>query len=36
VLMISHGKVVADAKIEDLIAEHNTSLEQIFIKLAVS
>lgn len=36
VLMISHGKVVADSKIEELISTHQMSLEEVFIKLAVA
>jgi ABC-2 type transport system ATP-binding protein len=34
VLMIAHGRKVADSKIGDLVAEHQMPLEQLFIKLA--
>lgn len=36
IIMIAQGRIVADAKLEDLEKEHEAPLEQIFAKLAVS
>jgi ABC-2 type transport system ATP-binding protein len=36
IIMIAGGRIVADAKLEDLEKEHQLPLEQIFAKLAVS
>jgi ABC-2 type transport system ATP-binding protein len=36
IVMIARGRIVADAKISDLEAQHGTSLEGVFTKLAVS
>jgi ABC-2 type transport system ATP-binding protein len=36
IIMISHGRIVADAKIGELEAKHGAPLEQVFTQLAVS
>ncbi|MEE2902462.1 MAG: ABC transporter ATP-binding protein [Myxococcota bacterium] len=36
IVMIAHGKIAADAKIEDLEREHDAPLEQIFTQLAMA
>ena len=36
IIMVAQGKIVADAKLEELEREHGAPLEQIFAKLAVS
>ncbi len=35
IIMIARGQIVADANLEELEREHNASLEEIFVKLAV-
>ena len=36
IVMIAHGKIAADAKIEELEREHDAPLEQIFTQLAMA
>jgi ABC-2 type transport system ATP-binding protein len=36
IVMISHGRIVADAKISELEAQHGASLEQVFTRLAMN
>ncbi len=36
IIMVAQGRIVADAKLEDLEKEYDATLEQIFVKLAVS
>ena len=36
IIMVAGGRIVADAKLEDLEREHDAPLEQIFAKLAVA
>jgi ABC-type Na+ transport system ATPase subunit NatA len=36
IIMIAQGRIVADAKIADLEAQHGAPLEQVFARLAMS
>lgn len=36
IIMVAQGRIVADAKLEELEKEYDATLEQIFVKLAVS
>jgi ABC-2 type transport system ATP-binding protein len=36
IIMIARGRIVADAKIADLEAKHETTLEGVFTRLAMS